>query len=258
MCELLGLSFNKPVTISLSFRAFRQRSQSNPDGWGIAYYPDKAAQVMKEPLSAEESRLSKFIQEYGSIESKIFISHVRLSSVGTVAYKNTHPFERELFGKDFVFAHNGTLGNYRESLLLRHFKPIGETDSEYVFCHILDWIEEKDITCWTNEQLECLWEKLKQINDFGRLNCVFSDGEYLFCYHDRGDYKTLSYVERKFPFDKVRLKDEDFEINLSEKKDKEQRGYIVATRALTNEGWKEFAEGQMIVFKDGEIVFSSY
>jgi len=42
MCELLGMSFNLPVRPSISFRGFRHRGEENPDGWGIAFYPDEA------------------------------------------------------------------------------------------------------------------------------------------------------------------------------------------------------------------------
>ena len=52
MCELLGLSFNLAVNPSLSFRGFKFRGQENPDGWGIAYYPDEASQLFKEPTMA--------------------------------------------------------------------------------------------------------------------------------------------------------------------------------------------------------------
>ena len=99
MCELLGLCFNQAVRPNLSFKGFRIRSETNPDGWGIAFYPDTFAQIIKEPLEAEESLLSEFIENYPKIKSKIFISHVRLNSVSKPAFMNTHPFKRELGGK---------------------------------------------------------------------------------------------------------------------------------------------------------------
>jgi glutamine amidotransferase len=256
MCELLGMSFNKPVRPTLSFRGFRHRGDGNPHGWGIAYYPDKSVQVVKEPIRASESALSEFIKNYPQIESKIFVSHVRYTSVGSKSHMNTHPFQRELHGKEFVFAHNGTLDNYTE-LPIGRFMPVGETDSEYVFCHIMRCIEERNINEWTSENFRWLWNQLKTINDKGSLNCVFSDGEYLFCYHDKGGYNGLCFVQRKAPFSMVRLEDEDFEVNLSEEKDPSQKGFIIATRRLTNERWENFYPGELIVFKDGNIVFSS-
>ena len=43
MCELLGLCFNLPVRPDISFRGFRHRGENNPDGWGIAFFPDESA-----------------------------------------------------------------------------------------------------------------------------------------------------------------------------------------------------------------------
>lgn len=258
MCELLGLSFNQPVRPSLSFRAFRHRGRNNPHGWGIAYYPDESVQVIKEPIEAGRSQLSEFIKNYPKIKSKIIIAHVRYTSGTSITHKNTHPFQRELNGKEFVFAHNGTLDNYKD-LKTGRFKPVGETDSEYAFCHILNSMEEQNINVkdWRIEDFKWLHTKLKEINNYGRFNCLFSDGEYLFCYYDKDGYNGLCFVQRIAPFTTVRLVDEDFEINLAEEKEHTQKGFIVATRRLTDERWENFSPGELIVFRDGDMVFSS-
>lgn len=256
MCELLGMSFNQPVKPNVSFRGFRQRGKYNRDGWGIAFYPDKAVQIIKEARKAPESLLSKFIRDYPNISSKIFIAHVRAGNVCGVAYMNTHPFSRELNGKDYTFAHNGTLNNL-EGLPLGRFRKIGCTDSEYAFCHILNCIEERHITQWRNDEFRWLAEKLREINRWGNFNCIFSDGEYLFCYYDQNGYNCLCFVQRKAPFNTVHLVDEDFEVNLTEEKEQSQKGFIIATRRLTDERWENFSSGELIVFRNGEIIFSS-
>ena len=256
MCELLGMSFNQPVKPTLSFRGFRQRGEYNRDGWGIAFYPDKASQIFKEPKKATESELAQFISNYHEINSKLFIAHVRLGSKGKVAYMNTHPFSRELNGKDYTFAHNGTLSGF-ENLPTGRFCKIGCTDSEFIFCHILNCIKEKGIAQWTNDGFSWLAKKLIEINRLGRFNCVFSDGESLFCYYDQNGYNGLCLVHRRAPFDRVCLLDDDFEINLAEEKKSSQKGFIVATRRLTNERWENFSPGELIVFKNGDIMFSS-
>ncbi|HOM87642.1 MAG TPA: class II glutamine amidotransferase [Spirochaetota bacterium] len=256
MCELLGLSFNQPVKMNLSFRGFRRRGKENPDGWGLAFYPDGSVQIIKEPISADRSTLSKFIMGYPGIKSKIYIAHVRFASVSSITYKNTHPFQRELNGREFVFAHNGTLDDYK-GLDLGRFKPVGGTDSEWAFCHILKSIEERNIIQWEEEHFRWLWNQLGKINTYGKFNCLFSDGEYLFCYFDKNGYNGLCLVHRVAPFDRVYLIDEDFEINLAEEKDPSQKGFIVATKPLTNERWENFSPGELIVFKNGNIIFSS-
>ena len=256
MCELLALSFNTPVNFTLSIKVFRRRGKENPDGWGIAFYPDKAALVIKEPVKSVKSRLLDFLSRYERIRSKIFIAHVRRASRGKVAYKNTHPFLRELNGKEYVFAHNGTLNDIKRFKLGR-FKPVGETDSEYAFCYLLAEIEKRGIDEWSLKDFEWLYGKLRELNKLGTLNCLLSDGEYLFAYHDVGGYNGLHYVWRVAPFPKIRLVDEDFEVDLQELKEPNERGYVVASKPLTNEEWHSFTPGELIVFKDGMIVYRS-
>ncbi len=256
MCELLGMSFNLPVKPTISFRGFRHRGAHNPHGWGMAFYPDASAQIFKEPVCAQKSSLAEFLQNYPEVKSKIFIGHVRYTSVGSKSHKNTHPFYRELNGKAYVFAHNGTLKNYGHSEQGR-FKPIGETDSEHAFCHLLNCIEEQGVTIWRNEDFDWLVEKLNEINEHGSFNCLFSDGEYLFCYYDNNGHNGLCYTHRKSPYGKIRLSDEEWEIDLDAEKRPEQSGYIIATRKLTNESWEPFKFGELMVFKDGEMIYSN-
>ncbi len=251
MCDLIGMSFNDPVRPNFSIKGFKSKGQSNPDGWGIAYYPDESAQIIKEPMQAGQSIMSKFINIYPGIVSKIIIGHVRKSSVGQVSHRNTHPFSKTLNGKEYVFAHNGSLQGF-QSLHTGRFTPIGETDSEHAFCHILHAIECREIREWTPVEFEWLNHLLKEINNFGQFNCVFSDGEYLFCYHDMNDFNSYRIVQRKGQPGLGKLQDDEFEINLPDAK-----GYVIATNPLTDEQWEKFLPGELMVFKNGEMIFAS-
>lgn len=255
MCELLGLNFNEKVSSTFSFRGFRNRGEYNPSGWGIAYYKNLNAQIIKEPISSTNSTIAESFIRKNSVKSKIFISHVRNASIGEKNFNNTHPFKRELNGKDYVFAHNGTIRYFNE-FELRKFYPDGETDSEHIFCYLMEKILAKNISVWNKADFDWLHEQLLEINSNGSLNCLMSDGEHLFCYRDKNGWRDLNYVFRKAPFDVVRLVDEDFEINLAEEKRPTQRGFIVATDPLTNESWKKILKGNLMVFKDGDIVYS--
>lgn len=255
MCELLGMSFNEPVKPNLSVKGLRKKAERNPDGWGMACYPDKSAQVIKEPIEAGDSFLSEFLRNYSEISSKIFIAHVRKSSVGSVSHKNTHPFSRELNGREYVFAHNGSLNNY-EKLDTGRFKSIGETDSEHVFCNILNEIEIRQINSWSADDFLWLNQKLDDINSDGKFNCIFSDGEHLFCYHDKNDFNDFCLVQRISPYEIFQFQDNEFEVYLIQEEKKSQKGFIIATNPLTDEEWKSFLPGELMVFKNGEIVYS--
>jgi len=51
------------------------------------------------------------------------------------------------------------------------------------------------------------------------------------------------------------LVDEDYEINLTEEKAPSQKGFIIATRPLTNEQWEELEPGRLAVIDKGTLVF---
>ena len=256
MCELLGMSFNRAVNPKISFKGFQQRGKSNPDGWGIAYYPDKSVQIFKEHMQINTSKFADFLKNYSFMNSKIFIAHVRRTSVGKNSHKNTHPFCRELNGKEYLFAHNGTVDCNNFGLSV--FKPIGETDSEYMFCHLLDFIREKGIKKWNMGNIQCLEKEIREINKKGTLNCLFTDGKYLFCYHDRNGYNGLCFIQRKPPYREIKLEDIDWEVDLKEEKDPNKTGFIIATKPLTNESWEKFNKSELIVFKDGKMIYSSH
>ena len=254
MCQLMGLSFNVPVKPEISFRGFMKRGRSNPHGWGLALFPDgKVAQVFKEPVEAGKSRLAEFLRDYPHLKSTVFIGHVRYASKGDHTYRNTHPFERVLRGKDYIFAHNGTLRGFKGERL-NEFIPLGETDSEWAFCQIIDWLNKAKISSWSASDYAKLEEVLRGLNKYGGLNILMSDGDHLFCYHDKDRYNGLCYVQREFAHTRIRLVDEDWDVDLGQTKDPEQKGYVVATKPLTNEKWMDFSGGQLIVFCKGEVV----
>ena len=98
-----------------------------------------------------KSRLLATLLENVELRSEIFIAHVRRASTIRLtppSYMNTHPFWRELKGRAYVLAHNGslkpsaTVSEFKRALPLGRFKPIGGTGSEYLFCHLLSLIED--------------------------------------------------------------------------------------------------------------------
>ncbi len=242
---------------TFSFKKFFRNSEENPDGWGLAFYPDESAQVFREPLPAVKSDLLEFLLNSKRVESRIFVAHIRKTSGSAVCYKNTHPFSREMNGRDYIFAHNGDLKNF-QSLPLGPFRPIGDTDSEYIFCHILEYIEARGIKTWNGESFGWMAEKLKQINALGNFNCLFSDGTHLFCYYDKTGYKSLYYLRRVSPFAEPPESVEEEYVPRKGEKDLNQFGYIVSSTPLTNEnGWIRFNPGELVVFANGAIEFSS-
>jgi len=265
MCDLLGLSFNVPITAKISLNIFQRRGEANPDGWGLAFYQNDRLQIIKEAHSATNSSLYDFMEKY--THSKTILSHVRRSTRGIPSYLNTHPFYRRLKTKsndrEFAFAHNGTLTQI-EKLRFKKYKPLGETDSEKAFCHILEILSEREITTWTEPDFEAIESNLREINDgMNTLNCIFSDGSFLFCYSDENDHNNgLRFTKQIAPFGSVELVAHEERLGHVELRSEipsalDQSGYLISTRILTRGEWTEFTKGELIVFRDGAIVYSS-
>src|SRR5689334_5319197 len=109
MCELLGMECNVPTDIVFSFSGLSTRGGlrgPHADGWGLALYEGRVARVFLEPAAAANSPLARFVREH-PIKTLLAVAHVRQKTRGRVCLANTHPFTRELWGRHFVFAHNG-------------------------------------------------------------------------------------------------------------------------------------------------------
>ena len=76
--------------------------------------------------------MAELIRRY-PIRSRNVIAHIRKATQGEVALENCHPFVRELWGRYWVFAHNGDLKDFHPRLH-GSFHPVGSTDSELAFC----------------------------------------------------------------------------------------------------------------------------
>jgi glutamine amidotransferase len=253
MCELLGLCFDQPVLPSLSFRGFRRRGRDNPHGWGVAAFAGGAAQVFKEPAGAAGSWLAEFVRGYAGLRSRVLIGHVRRASVGQLVLADTHPFAREVGGRELVVAHNGTLE--RERLVSRLdglFTPVGGTDSEAALCALATWLTDQRVPF---EAFGRLHGWLREINPCGTMNLLFSEGRRLYAYHHAGGYNGLWHVRRRPPYGRVVLRDDDWEVDLGAEKDPGQRGHVIAKRPLTDERWEAFTPGALLVFEDGETVY---
>jgi predicted glutamine amidotransferase len=113
MCQLLGMNCNTPTDVTFSFTGFAQRggrTDHHGDGWGIAFFEGRGVRHFVDHQSACESPVAELIRRY-PIKSQNVIAHIRKATQGEVALENCHPFVRELWGRYWVFAHNGNLEN---------------------------------------------------------------------------------------------------------------------------------------------------
>lgn len=229
----------------------------------MAIYPDgKAVQVIKEPIPAATSPLAEFLSTYEHLYSKIFIAHVRKASRGVVSYSNTHPFSREVLGRDYAFVHNGTIRSDRRLPLGRH-KPVGDTDSEHLFCHILNFIEQPGIRGWAEDALLDFWKLLISINcrptkdKPNKLNLLITDGETLLAYSDFYGNGTLHRLMLRVHAELVSNGSNPSPAP-QPKNTHEESIAIVATMPISGDKrWEPMAPGELCTFRDGMRVFST-
>ena len=257
MCQLLGMNSRLPASLTLSFTGFSQRggcTDHHAVGWGIAFFesdgdlPGKAARTFVDKESASTSPIAQMLRTY-PIKSHNVVAHVRKATVGAVNLENCHPFVRELWGRYWVFAHNGDLKDFNPPLH-GSFKPVGTTDSEWAFCWMLQEINKSHAGVPTEEELTHTLRDLSgQISVHGTFNFLMSNGQALWAHAST----KLHYVVRQHPFSEVQLKDEDMSVDLSQLNSPQDRQVIIVTEPLThNESWVAMAPGELILFMGGQ------
>jgi len=244
MCELFGMSASHVTDVNHSLALLKPRGGEigpHSDGWGVAFYEGRAARIFKEPVPAAESQCLAFITEY-DYQSTTVIAHIRRANPEKIgrASANTHPFERELNGRSWVFAHNGKLPGVKENptFSIKRFQLLGETDSEYAFCLLLDVIAAsgdfgKDGPSARN-LVEMIGPLVGELSALGEFNFMLSDGENLIVHahtHIHALHRTCS-VD-----------------------DCAQEVILLATSPLTDESWTSLSPGTIHVYKNGHKVF---
>ena len=250
MCQLLGLNCATPTDASFSFTGFCQRGGNtgeHADGWGIAFFEGRGLRHFVDHESAANSRMAAFLQTY-PLKSKNIIAHVRKATIGEVSLENAHPFVRELWGRHWVFAHNGDLKDYFPRLHT-HYLPVGSTDSERAFCWLMQELAKSHAgTPSVAELTLTLRELVPQVAKFGTFNFLLSNGEALWAHCST----KLHYLVRQHPFAQATLVDQDWTVNFAELNQPGDRAAVVVTTPLTtNEQWTAFEPGELKVFVDG-------
>lgn len=250
MCQLLGMNCNVPTDICFSFKGFCRRggqTDEHRDGWGIGFFEGKGCRMFLDYLPSVDSPIAELVQQY-PIKSRNVIAHIRKATRGQLTLANTHPFQRELWGEYWLFAHNGTLSDIQTSH--SHYRPVGETDSEAAFCWLLNQLrqrfETKPSLLLLAQQIQQLFAQLATLGIF---NCLLSNGEVLFAHCAT----NLHYIVRQAPFTCAHLIDEDVSVDFDQVTHPGDRAAIIATQPLTdNEQWVKCVPGEFLLFIEGQ------
>lgn len=247
MCQLLGMNTNTPTDVMFSFAGLATRADEHKDGFGIAFFEDRGLRHFIDHHGARTSPVAELVKRY-PIKSDNVIAHIRKATQGRVTLENTHPFVRELWGRYWVFAHNGDLKDYAPRLH-GNFHPVGNTDSERAFCWLMQELAKSHADVPSVAELTLtLRELVPKISKHGTFNFLLSNGEALWAHAST----NLYHVVRQHPFGSATLRDEDLSVNFAEHAAPGDRVAVVVTAPLTSdEQWTAFAPGELRVFVDG-------
>ena len=252
MCELLGMSANTPTDLCFSFTGLTQRGGNtgpHKDGWGVAFYEGKGVRLFLDPQPSVSSPVAELVQNY-PIKSKTAICHIRQANVGDICLANTHPFVRELWGRNWVFAHNGQLSHFTRQP--GPYEPVGDTDSETIFCDLMNRIHHVLPRDAMPHQLAAtLAELAEEYAAQGVFNCLLSNGDWLFTYCST----KLASITRRAPFGAAQLKDADVTVDFSAVTTPNDVVSIIATEPLTtDEQWDIYQPGEWKLWSQGEVI----
>jgi predicted glutamine amidotransferase len=247
MCQLLALNANTPTDVMFSFTGFATRAQEHGDGFGVAFFEGAGVRLFVDAQSARHSPVAEMVRHY-PIRSRNVVAHIRKATQGRVELANTHPFQRELWGRYWVFAHNGDLKG-EPPRLHGAFRPVGSTDSEHAFCWILQELAKAHADLPPIGELSAtLRELAPRLAARGSFNFMLSNGEALWAHCST----KLSWLVRRHPFSAARLADDDLSMDFAEHTTPNDRVAIVVTEPLTcDEPWQAMVPGELLAFVDG-------
>jgi len=265
MCELFAMSSRTPSTVNYSLHEFSRHGgliHDNKSGWGIAYFSDQDAFIIREPLPASDSPWVDFVASQ-HLESRYVIAHVRRASRGEPALRNTHPFRRALGGRTHVFAHNGNLLGIHEIAAVRNLKrqPVGETDSELAFCLLLQRLDavwdQPDVIPPLEARMDLFTNFCSEMTALGPANFLYADSDTLFVHGDRRVYEENGgFSEPRAPGLSMRHRDScaqrpKWACDGLTVRHQDKRAVVFASVPLEEHGWEALPEGTAIASQNG-------
>lgn len=258
MPNLLAMSFEGELAPSFDLRCLHP-NRKPPDGWGIGYYPggEPSASILKEPAPPQGSIRSELIKAWEHLASSLFVLHIRTATWGQISDANTQPFLRSYAGRDWMFAHSGSLEHRVELPEPTLFTPVGSTDTEAIFCDLLERFARREWGSIGEADPEVLREWLDAINAHGTLTIVLADGRDLLVYADRAasDARGIYLSEIVPPYEELILSDDDLGVDLTGRGVKSRKGVIIASNPLqgSEAKWRRLAPGNLMLIRQGHI-----
>jgi transglutaminase-like putative cysteine protease/predicted glutamine amidotransferase len=255
------MSFEGELAPSFTLRCL-EAGHTLPDGWGLGYYPagEPTAAILKEPAPPQASIRSQLALAWEQVASSLFVLHIRAATWGALSDANTQPFARAWGRRDWMFAHAGSLDR-KPTEVTGPFEPVGSTDTEAIFCGLLNRFVAAGWRSLADVQHETLLEWLGALNEVGELTLCLSDGRDLLVHADRRG-SPLHLGTLAPPYTKIAFGDDDLEIDLTRRGAKSRKGAIACTEPLIGNGddskramtWRQLAPGTLLIIREGAVI----
>src|SRR4051812_33762643 len=173
------MSFEGELAPSFTLRCL-EPGRTLPDGWGLGYYPggEPSAAILKEPAPPQASIRSQLALAWEQVASNVFVLHIRHATWGALSDANTQPFSRTWGRRDWLMAHAGSLDR-KEADVPGPFEPVGSTDTEQIFCGILNRFVERGWKSIADVDLDVMLEWLGALSQVGEMTMCLTDGRDL-------------------------------------------------------------------------------
>jgi transglutaminase-like putative cysteine protease/predicted glutamine amidotransferase len=261
MPNLLAMSFEGELAPSFTLHCL-ESGRTLPDGWGLGYYPagEPTAAILKEPAPPQGSMRSQLALAWEQVASSLFVLHIRHAMWGPLSDANTQPFSRTWGRRDWLVAHAGSLDR-RLDEVTGPFEPVGSTDTEQLFCMILNRCVEKNWRSLADANLDTLVGWIAEYNELGGMTICLTDGRDLLVHADRRG-APLWIGELFPPYGRIEFGDADLSVDLTKRGAKARKGIVISTepqeprdgdaaKALT---WRQLEPGQVLVIREGAII----
>ena len=228
MCELLGFSASQPTEINTLVSEFFSHGKTNPHGWGMMSSSGMYKRCERADTSIELKKLVKKLPPQTN-----FLGHIRFATVGSIKNENCHPFSaQDITGRSWTLIHNGTMYSASKLIPFVH-EQSGDTDSERLFLYMMQQLnkaqqqDELDIY----RRCELIDDLVRDLSPRNKLNLMIFDGELLYIHKNMK--QTMKYRHHG-------------------------AGIIFATTELDSEKWQDVPTAQLLVYKDGKLIFEGH
>ena len=261
MPNLLAMSFEGELAPSFTLHCL-EAGHALPDGWGLGYYPagEPSVAILKEPAPPQGSMRSQLALAWEQVASSLFVLHIRHATWGALSDANTQPFSRTWGRRDWMMAHAGSL-DHKLPDVDGPFEPVGSTDTEQLFCQLLNQCALRGWKSLADVDLDALQGWLAEWGELGGMTLCICDGRDLLVHADRRGV-PLWLGQLAPPYDKIAFGDDDLEVDLTRRGAKSRKGVIVCSERLAARdgdaaralAWKQLAPGELVVIREGAVI----